>query len=224
MTKDDPTVSFLFNRCKIAPGMSVEESKKRIFMNFLNPSFYIEGLLERFKEQNKMNLVGKMSMAVMWMLFLAIALATGSLSFFLLALVVPLFVLYPISSALRLSVEHTFPETQVGRKFDLDSMSILTNAVYCGEEYPKNSNTINIALWSCKMLLLHLPIRVFVLVGDTPVHDHHHRHPIYKDWPNYAFARIEALESETGNYEYREVWGYFNALTHTLKSLKQAKY
>lgn len=224
MTKDDPTVAFLFNRCKLAPGMSVKESKARILMSLFSPTYYLQGFTERLKEQKKMNLSGKIAMATMWTLLFSLAFVTSSLSFFLLAWVLPLFVLYPISSALRLSVEHTFPETQEGRKFDLDSMSVLTNAVYCGEEYPQTSNPIDVAFWGFKMLFIHLPIRVFVLVGDTPVHDHHHRHPVYKDWPNYAFARVEALESERGNYEYREVWGYFNALTHTLKSLKLAKY
>lgn len=224
MTKDDPTVSFLFDRCKLVPGMSVEESKIQLLKSLLSPSYYLEGVIGRLKEQKKMSLAGQIAITLFWALLVIGACIAGKISFFFYAWIMPLFILYPISSALRLSVEHTFPETQEGRKFDLESLSVLTNAVFCGEEYPQNPNLINVTTWSFKMLFIHLPVRVFILVGDTPVHDHHHRHPVYRDWPNYAFARLSALDTEKGKHDYREVWGYFNALNHSLKSLNLAKY
>lgn len=224
MTKEDPTVSFLFNRVGLKAQMTVEEAKARLLYSLFCPAFYLEGFWQRLNEQKKMDTAGKLGLILFWAMLFFGAFFINALPFLFLGWIVPLFVLYPISSALRLAVEHTFPQTQENRKFDLESLSDFCNAVYCGEAYPQTPNLLSVAGWWMRMLFIHLPIRVFVLVGDTPVHDHHHRHPVYKDWPNYAFARIEALEEERGKNEYREVWGYFNALNHSLRSLSLAHY
>ncbi|MNC71331.1 hypothetical protein D3C76_1608810 [compost metagenome] len=74
------------------------------------------------------------------------------------------------------------------------------------------------------MLGYHLFIRVFVMVGDTPCHDFHHRRPRSKEWPNYITARerdrIEGSKPFPTNYA--DYWGYINAVTTNFRNFQKA--
>ena len=222
MTEKDPTVKFLFERLGLKPGMSVEQSTQKIMRAFISPKFYLSAFNQRLLEQKQAPFQYKILLATYWVAILSISMMSGSFSLLLVSYLFPLFILYPISAALRLVVEHTFPKCNSNRKFDLGSHSYLTNAVFCGEEYPTNPSEKFV--WFLRMFFIHLPTRFLILVGDTPVHDHHHRNPLYLDWPNYAFARKSEIKFEKPGYSsYREVWGFYHAFNHSLKSLENQR-
>ncbi len=60
------------------------------------------------------------------------------------------------------------------------------------------------AAWWLRMLFVHTPYRLFVLVGDTVQHDLHHVRPKC-DWANSAYERSADLAK--GSQRYSEVWG-----------------
>ena len=222
MTDKDPTVIFLFERLGLKPGMSVNQSTLKILNSFLSPKFYLGTFKQRILEQKQASLRYQFLLASYWAVIFIASFYFENLALLAVSYVIPLFILYPISSALRLVVEHTFPKFINNRRFDLGSHSYLTNAVFCGEEYP--TSPFDRIIWFIRMAFIHLPSRFLIVVGDTPVHDHHHRHPLYLDWPNYAFARNAEINSQKPSYSsYREVWGFHQAFKHSLKSLENQR-
>lgn len=151
---------------------------------------------------------------------------------FLLVWVVPLTILYQISATLRLCAEHIFPEHQtLSPTRNKSDYARLTTGIFLGESPPEveGKSVESFSKWSwwwLKMIFFHfLFCRVFVMVGDTPVHDFHHRYPTSKDWPNAIFARQQDLEQGCPGLkeDYREVWGLFQAIDLTFASLIRFK-
>ena len=144
---------------------------------------------------------------------------------FCIAWVIPLTILYHISRTLRLVVEHTWPEERYLEKRNLDFVYASTIAVFLGEPCPVHSshffkNAILYVVWGMRMLTIHLFSRVFVLVGDTPCHDYHHRNPSSKEWTNYIYAR-QRDQHTSKMLAYQEIWGFFKALDVNLESMSR---
>ena len=74
------------------------------------------------------------------------------------------------------------------------------------------------------MLTVHLFARVFVLVGDAPCHDFHHRRPASRRWTDYIHARQKDADNGCPTYPlgYIETWGLFEAIDENLASLSTA--
>jgi hypothetical protein len=64
------------------------------------------------------------------------------------------------------------------------------------------------------MFTIHLFARVFVLVGDLPVHDFHHLAPHTKQWPNAVYARRAFIDAGCPGWPEApaEIWGLWNAI------------
>jgi hypothetical protein len=79
--------------------------------------------------------------------------------------------------------------------------------------------------WLVRMVSLHLFARLFVLVGDTPCHDYHHRHPSSKEWTSYTHARHHDAKLGCPGYPitYSECWGLFNAIDANLQSISECR-
>jgi hypothetical protein len=74
--------------------------------------------------------------------------------------------------------------------------------------------------WWAEMLTWHLFVRLFVLVGDAPCHDFHHRKPATRRWTNYIHARESDLQAGGGcQAGYFETWGLIRAVDRMLGSL-----
>src|SRR3546814_20241956 len=75
------------------------------------------------------------------------------------------------------------------------------------------------------MLTVHLFSRLFVLVGDAPCHDYHHRRPGSRKWPSYIHERQADLLRGCPAYPvtYIETWGLFRAIDENLASLRATK-
>jgi hypothetical protein len=75
------------------------------------------------------------------------------------------------------------------------------------------------------MLTVHLFSRVFVLMGDAPAHDYHHRRPGSRDWPSHIHARSRdrALGCPAFPVNYIGTLGLFHAINENLASLANAR-
>ena len=73
------------------------------------------------------------------------------------------------------------------------------------------------------MLTVQLFVRVFVLVGDAPCHDFHHRRPATKAWTSYIHARQKDVDAGCPGYplNYGESWGLFRAIDENLATLSR---
>jgi hypothetical protein len=62
--------------------------------------------------------------------------------------------------------------------------------------------------WWARVFFVHLPYRLFILVGDQSQHDLHHRRP-KSDWANAAFERRDDVLAGSPGWPvgYIDVWG-----------------
>ena len=71
------------------------------------------------------------------------------------------------------------------------------------------------------MVFVHAPQRWFVVPGDLPNHDWHHRNPSARlQWPNAAYARRDDQQQPAPQWPpYTEHWGLVNWLNKTFDAL-----
>jgi hypothetical protein len=74
--------------------------------------------------------------------------------------------------------------------------------------------------WCARLLWLHIPTRLCVLVGDLCQHDWHHRHPT-GDWSNACYARQRDLQSGCPGWPepYTAIWGLDKAIDEVFAGL-----
>jgi hypothetical protein len=142
----------------------------------------------------------------------------------------PLTILYHISRMLRLIAEHKWPTVDIMKSRGKVFICLSTVAVFNGEKVPDKTGKVIVDLyyltiWIARMIFMHLFARIFVLVGDTPCHDYHHRRPNSRDWSSYISARQNDKMNGCIGYpqNYSEVWGLFNAINNNLQSISDCK-
>ena len=142
--------------------------------------------------------------------------------------VLPATVFFQMSAAVRLSSRHFFPRRaprggadQAGRRY--------THGIFLGDPAPKGRcfwapcGLMAWLRWGGRLLGVHLPARLLVLVGDGPCHDVHHDYPCHKDWPNYPFVRADAVAHPgKGRPPLTEVWGLSSAIQASFISFSEA--
>lgn len=103
----------------------------------------------------------------------------------------------------------------------------LTVGRFVGESCPRSDLPLGQWLlgwgrWVIRMLLLHVPSRLCVLVGDLCQHDWHHRHP-RGDWRNAGYARQRDLAAGCPGWPeaYQEVWGLGQAIDTVFAGLER---
>ena len=147
---------------------------------------------------------------------------------FLVIWVLPVTVLLQIATVGRILCEHRFPEPALiaarGREF----VCRATAGVFPGSAPPgERADTLRgVALWAgwwLDMLTRQLFVRLFVLVGDAPCHDFHHRRPATKRGPIYIHARQKDLDAGCPGYplNYGETWGLFRAIDENCRDAGQ---
>ena len=164
-------------------------------------------------------------------LILMILFLTGWWLTFLLAVVLPLTFFYHISSLLQFLSEHLWLlETDTaGGTSGMGIVQIkerypkLTRARFCGEPLKDlrglgtSQKAGHIGWWATKHLLFHLPVRICVLCGDLPAHDHHHLKPRNPNWQNFLHSR----KSDAATLHLTEVWGLQNAIDQVFEELSK---
>lgn len=231
LTDDDDTLSYLQGVVGLKPSDSIATMWTKLVSTALSPLAVLRSFWGRLKATATApnRRVAVLTLAL-WASLALLAAAGGHFDVFVMAWVVPVFAGYHISTTFRLAAEHTWPSVDVLERRGIDFICESTTGVFIGEELriPEGAGAIrrfaHISLWLTKMLGFHLFVRLFVMVGDTPCHDFHHRRPRSKDWPNYITARerdrIDGSKPFPTNYA--DYWGYINAVTTNFRNFQQA--
>jgi fatty acid desaturase len=227
LTEEDEFADFVMGMCGLEPGVEKRELWRRVLTNTVSPVFHLRFLQRRMRVSMFTGDRGHdwMSRGA-WIASLALAAATGTLPAFLVAWVLPVTVLLQIATVFRILCEHRFPEPQMIRQRDRNFVCHATAGVFPGSAPPDLYATTAEGLlrwtaWWAEMLTVQLFVRLFVLVGDAPCHDFHHRKPATRRWADYIYARQQDLDAGSPGFPagYFENWGLFAAIDYNLGSL-----
>lgn len=218
-TAEDPSAQLLM-RCGFRPGKTRRQLWRRVPLTMLSPWFHGYFLWTRSKSNFVSAGAVRRSMAIVNALAWAgvITLLDGGLQIFLCSYFIPIGLLYQISVFLEFSSEHAWlaPPFSSNRREDLRRRSW---ARFCGSPLPapgrsRLASMGSMTAWWMKMFFYHVPVRLFVLPGDLPQHDYHHRAASTKQWASAAYARRE--EKDRSGSGYQEVWGLHRALDRVI--------
>jgi hypothetical protein len=218
-TIHDPDFQLL-RKLGFRPGISVSMLWKRLWWTLFSPAFHAQFLWMRFKS-NFVNVpVFRRFLALAWWSSLImIAYGWHLWTVLLVGYLVPVGILYNCSSLLQFLCEHQWARTKLPGESDKLHLARLTTGRFCGEAAPSRElhGTMVVLAWVrwwLRMLLIHLPVRVFVLVGDLPVHDRHHRAPCARTWPDAIYERQRDIEKGCPGWPElpTEIWGLVQAI------------
>jgi fatty acid desaturase len=226
-TDDDEFTDFVIGICDLAPSLGKGELWRRLLIDLVSPVFHGRFLIKRlrgslFSYEASHNRIG----LVAWGSLLVLGAATHTLGIILVAWIIPVTVLLQIATVFRILCEHRFPPAEIiahrGRRLVCEA----TTGVFPGVTPPSSQarSLIGLTLWIAwwlNMLTVQLFARVFVLVGDAPCHDFHHRRPATKRWTNYTHARQADLDAGCPGFpvNYIDTWGLFRAIDQNLAAM-----
>ncbi|MCC7348748.1 MAG: fatty acid desaturase [Variibacter sp.] len=227
LTVEDEFAEFVLGLCGLEAGLPKRELWRRVIVNCVSPVFHARFLIRRvqaslFTGDAAHDWPGR----VAWALAITLSLATGTFWLFLLVWVLPVTVLLQIATIFRILVEHSFPEAELIAQRDKEFVCHASVGVFPGREPPvETAGSLRGLLawtgWWAEMLTVHLFVRLFVMVGDAPCHDYHHRRPATRRWTSYIHARQQDLESGSPGFPtgYFETWGLLRAVDRMLGTL-----
>jgi fatty acid desaturase len=227
LTEQDEFADFVFGMCGLEPGLPKRELWRRVLVNLVSPTFHARFLYRRIKASlftgdRVHSLVG----ITVWGSALLVTAMTGTLLYLAIAWVLPVTVLLQVATVLRILCEHRFPEPALIAVRDREFVCHATTGVFPGSMPPKARVTtlagmLRWTAWWGELLTVHLFARIFVLVGDAPCHDFHHRKPATRRWTDYIHARQEDLDAGSPGFPagYFEAWGLFQAIDQNLETL-----
>jgi fatty acid desaturase len=227
LTDEDEFAEFVFEMCGLEEALPKRELWRRVLINLVSPWFHARFLTRRIRaawgsHDRKHNALGIAS----WGLAVVIACVAGRPGAFAIAWVLPVTVLLQIATVFRILCEHRFPQEAASASRDKDFVAAATTGVFPGVEPPAQRLCSLSALcawigWWANMLTVQLFVRIFVLVGDAPCHDYHHRHPASRRWTSYIQARQADVEAPQNAGKYNHSWGLFHTVDGTLASLAE---
>ncbi len=228
MTLEDETIKFLFLLLGLRTGMTKKQLWHKLIISLFSPWFHCRFFVARIKSCFFSNSLFHNLLAwFFWSIVITIIAITHSWTVFLVAWVFPMTILYQVSNTIRICSEHSFPEPELAEKRNKLILGRLTKGIFLGELTPNSSLHFlpKLSQWLRWYLLMfyHLFCRIFILAGDTPCHDWHHRHPASSDWVNYIFARQQDLDNGCPGWpeKYTEVWGLYKAIDICFESLSK---
>lgn len=194
------------------PGMSVPEYRRYLWKSLVSPKHHWGFFSSRMKAQYmreapRYRHVMSAVYAVGLLTFLAL---TGTWVAWLLLWVVPVSVFFQDATFLYTHTEHRWWLFSNAEKLSRPQRDLLTFGRVVGEPAPDvtglgvAARTWAWTKWWLRLVFVHTPYRMFVLVGDTVQHDLHHVRPTC-DWANSAYERASDLQA--GSDRYTEVWG-----------------
>ncbi|MEH1858530.1 MAG: hypothetical protein V7L21_11115 [Nostoc sp.] len=221
LTPGDETYQYLIDTVGFRLGMNVNHAWKHLWKTLVSPTFHIHQFASRLaatflSDSLSHNLLS----VVFWSSVLGFVTLKNSWLAFLVAWIIPISIFFEASSLLRQCVEHHFPVPTTA-KHSPEVLSQMTAAIFCGEPTPKldsSAEWVEIflawTLWWLQMLFYHLPSRVFILTGDSPCHDFHHRNPGSHKWLDCIFERQKEVEAGVKYYHH---WGLLEAINESFK-------
>lgn len=228
MTMRDPTVQFLIIGLRARPGMSRRQLWSRLWITLLSPRYHVMSTYTRLASHFRGTPVWYRVFMITVLAAEALLVAlTGSWVVVAAAWLAPLTVLFNASAAIRVCTRHLFPGPGVALT-GKEAIASHTHGIFLGEEVPDMRDPqlrrfFGWIRWWSRVVFVHLPARLFVMVGDAPCHDYHHRFPRSRDWANYLFARQQDLcQGHAGWPPYTEVWGMASSINAVFDSLCSA--
>jgi len=227
LTEEDEFADFVLGMVGLEPNLSKAELWRRVMVAMVSPAFHTRFLVRRIRASLMTGDAGHDRMGrLAWGGAFALAVATGTLVEFAVAWVLPVTVMLQAATVLRILCEHRFPEPEVLAVRDRAFVCHATAGVFPGSAPPDVSATtlsgfLDWAAWWADMLTVQVFVRLFVLVGDAPCHDFHHRKPATRRWADYIHARQADLEAGSPGFPlgYFESWGLFAAIDQNLGTL-----
>jgi fatty acid desaturase len=192
----------------IHPGLPRAELWDRLFrVGLLSPRFYARRLAHRLRETFVVASPAHRLLALVWHGGgLVLVWLYDAWALWLLVWLPPLLAFSQASLLANTACEHVW---HVRQHRNGSRMQHQTVARFLGDPTPHGERgaayLASWAYWWARLLFLHVPSRVAVLISDLPQHDLHHRRP-QSDWANAAYVREQDLETAREG-TYREVWG-----------------
>ena len=222
LTEEDEFADFVFGLCGLEAGLPKRELWRRVLVATVSPSFHWRFLSRRIQKSLFTGDAGHdWPGRVFWGGLIVLTVATGTFGLFLLAWVLPVTILLQVATIGRILVEHSFPPADVIHNRGRELICQASVGVFPGATPPETgAGLVAWAGWWTEMLTWQLFVRLFVMVGDAPCHDFHHRKPATKKWTSYIHARQHDVENGTGcTLGYLECWGLVRAVDRALASL-----
>jgi hypothetical protein len=231
ITEEDEFSRFVVGVCRLQPGESKLRLWTRTLIALFSPFFHARFFLLRLKG---CCLAGNPSRFLLFGLFwgglIGCCIHLDIWMQFLLVWALPLIILLQIATIFRILCEHRFPGEDVLDKRGKLILCLATTGVFPGRPPPSHSarsfiGAIHWLIWWLDLVTIQLFSRVFVLVGDAPCHDFHHRRPASSHWPDAHHARQQDKANGCPGYpvNYIDVWGLFPAINRNLESLANAR-
>lgn len=227
LTEEDEFADFVFGMCGLEAGMAKAVLWRRVLLHLVSPVFHARFLTRRLRaawgsHDPAHNAIGMGC----WAAAAGFAAVAGQFEAFLVVWVLPVTVLLQIATVFRILCEHSFPEAELIAARGKDFTCHASLGVFPGVMPPQTradslSGLAAWAGWWGQMLTVQLFVRVFVLVGDAPCHDWHHRRPASRRWTSYIQARQLDVDAGSPGCRdgYNEAWGLFRAIDRTFASL-----
>jgi hypothetical protein len=225
-TKHDADAAFLA-QLSFIPGRSRSELWLNLWITIFSPVFHFLFLRARL---SSLLVRGKPVATVSTLIMLGMhgmLISKYGWIAYVLAIAVPMFLLYHISALLQFLTEHAW---------NIAGSSVKNWAEYsercwgrfCGEPYPqcisdslggRLRHMIHVMYWMFKMICVHLPVRISCLVSDLPVHDWHHLAHVSgqnpRDWQDSLYLRELAItQGDCAGFGSRELWGMRSMIEH----------
>ncbi len=225
-SQDDEFQQFIERTARLVPGADRAALRRRVLYSLISPRFHFRFLKGRLESCFPEDVPQRNTVVLLsWTAVIVGMAAAGAMIPFILAWVVPVTVLLNVGTALRIFVEHRIPDQLNLRRRDRWFVTEATAGVFCGCPVPAPAQR-SMATWSAwwaEMLTLHLLTRVFVLVGDAPAHDYHHRFPASAGWANHIHERQRDVANGCPSYpqNYIEHWGLLSAIDDLVTGLSK---
>lgn len=209
-TNDDPDVVFL-TAMGFRRGMQRPEFRRYMARTLISPIYHMRYMRGRLLSNLRapayrvLMTLGYVA-ATVWCL-----LVTGWWLPWLVLWVLPATVLFQASSLINYHSEHPWL-LRPGMKGRI-AVAAVTVGRFCGDPVPDAAlrgrpRMRSWAIWWLRLVAVHLPYRLFVLVGDQSQHDLHHRRP-GSNWTVAAYRRRDDVAAGSPGWPvgYRDVWG-----------------
>lgn len=227
LTEEDEFADFVFSMCNLRAGLPKRELWRRVLRNLFSPAFHARFLRRRVRASlaspdRTHNAVG----IAVWAAAAAACVLGGQVVAFLLLWVLPVTVLLQMATVFRILCEHRFPPPVLIAARGKEFVCRATAGVFPGACPPVDAQMSLAGAarwigWWLNMLTVQLFVRLFVLVGDAPCHDFHHRRPATRRWTSYIHARQQDFDAGCPGFplNYQESWGLFRAIDENLATL-----
>jgi fatty acid desaturase len=230
LTEEDEFADFVLGLMRLRAGTPRRTLWRRVLVSLVSPAFHARFLAARLRGAMRSgDRAHDWTSRLAWGGAVAAAAATGTLVEFALVWVLPATVLLQQATVFRILCEHRFPEPAVIEARGKGLVVEAPMGVFPGVMPPaaRAATACGLAawtLWWLQMLTVQLFVRLFMLVGDVPCHDFHHRRPGTRRWNDYAHAREADAEAGSPGFPggYTDVWGLFRAVDMNLTSLAAA--